>query len=127
MAGERQRFGAVPVANDDDAIGEEAGEEETGNAISASRGLQPQSSQSAFSHKPTWAQTRYLIRGLKQPGGKLPLFDEEGQEIDVRTIRSCIERGWAEPWFKNPIKKDWLVCKLTAEGFRVLGGEKPKG
>lgn len=126
MAGERQRFGAVPVANDD-AI-EEAGEEEAGSAVSASGGLQPQPSHKpAFSHKPTWAQTRYLIRGLKQPGGKLPLFDEEGQEIDVRTIRSCIERGWAEPWFKNPIKKDWLVCKLTAEGYRVLGGEKPKG
>lgn len=129
MAGERQRFGAVPVANDDDAI-EEAGEEETGNSGSVSGTLHPPHSHShkpAFSHKPTWAQTRYLIRGLKQPGGKLPLFDEEGQEIDVRTIRSCIERGWAEPWFKNPIKKDWLVCKLTAEGFRVLGGEKPKG
>lgn len=77
--------------------------------------------------KPTWAQIRYLIRGLKEPGGKLPLFDDEGQEIDVRTIRSCIERGWAEQWFKNPIKRDWLVCRLTPEGYRMLGAEKPKG
>lgn len=74
--------------------------------------------------KPTWAQVRYLIRGLKEPGGKLPLFDDEGQEIDIRTIRSCVDRGWARPWFANPIKKDWLVCKLTPAGYRILGVEK---
>lgn len=76
--------------------------------------------------KPTWAQTRYLLRGLKEPGGKLPLFDKEGQQIDVRTIRSCIEKGWVEPWFTNPIKPDWLVCRLTATGYQVLGAKKPK-
>ncbi|MEQ9143847.1 MAG: hypothetical protein RLO08_05765 [Parvibaculaceae bacterium] len=75
--------------------------------------------------KPTWAQIRYLIRGLKEPGGKLPLFDDEGQEIDARTIRSCIARGWAEPWFANPVKPDWLVCRLTPSGYRILGVEKP--
>ncbi|MEQ9520412.1 MAG: hypothetical protein RLN89_13345 [Parvibaculum sp.] len=74
--------------------------------------------------KPTWAQVRYLIRGLKEPGGKLPLFDDEGQEIDIRTIRSCVDRGWARPWFANPIKKDWLVCRLTPAGYRILGVEK---
>lgn len=76
--------------------------------------------------KPTWAQTRYLLRGLKEPGGKLPLFDKEGQQIDVRTIRSCIEKGWVKPWFKNPIKPDWLVCRLTAAGYKILGTHKPK-
>mgnify|MGYP000030847352 CR=1 FL=1 len=76
--------------------------------------------------KPTWAQTRYLLHGLKEPGGKLPLFDKEGQQIDVRTIRSCIEKGWVKPWFKNPIKPDWLVCRLTAAGYKVLGADKPK-
>ena len=74
--------------------------------------------------KPTWAQVRYLIRGLKEPGGKLPLFDDEGQEIDLRTIRSCIARGWAQPWFANPVKPDWLVCKLTPAGYRILGVER---
>jgi len=74
--------------------------------------------------KPTWAQIRYLIRGIKEPGGKLPLFDDEGQEIDIRTIRSCIARGWAEPWFANPIKPTWLVCKLTPSGYKILGVEK---
>jgi hypothetical protein len=70
--------------------------------------------------KPTAAQRRYLERGLRQAGGKLPIFDAEGQEIDSRTIRACIKAGWAEPWFANPLKPDWLVCKLTAEGRKVL-------
>ncbi len=58
----------------------------------------------------------YLRRGLNQPGGKLPLFDLDGQEFEASIVRHCIERGWAEPWFSNPLKPDWLVCKLTASG-----------
>lgn len=69
--------------------------------------------------KPSEAQRRYLARGLTQPGGKLPLFDELGQEYDARTIRACIKAGWAEPWFANPLKPDWLVCKLTEAGRAV--------
>lgn len=65
---------------------------------------------------PTESQRRWLARGLDQPGGKLALFDDDGQRISPSTIRSCIDRGWAEPWFSNPIKPDWLVCKLTADG-----------
>jgi hypothetical protein len=30
-----------------------------------------------------------------------------------------MERGWAEPWFENPLKPDWLVCKLTAAGRKI--------
>jgi hypothetical protein len=74
--------------------------------------------------QPSGAQRAWLARGLDQPGGKLPLFDRHGQAIDPRTIRSCIEQGWAEPWFDNPLKQDWLVCKLTATG-RALAG-RPK-
>lgn len=69
--------------------------------------------------RPTPSQRRWLTRGLDQPGGKLPLFDENGQRISERTIRSCVEKGWAEPWFANPLKPDWLVCKLTETGRRV--------
>lgn len=69
---------------------------------------------------PTVAQLQWLARGRNQPGGKLPLFDEWGQRIDERTIRSCIAQGWAEPWFTNPLKPDWLVCKLTAAGRNLL-------
>lgn len=74
--------------------------------------------------KPTPAQRRYLVRGLTQPGGKLPLFDEDGQEVDARTIRTCINAGWAEPWFANPLKPDWLVCRLTDEGRAILQTEE---
>jgi len=71
--------------------------------------------------RPSEPQRRYLERGLTEPGGKLPLFDRDGREVAPRTIAACIAHGWAEPWFKNPIKPDWLVCRLTAKGFAVLG------
>jgi hypothetical protein len=67
-------------------------------------------------HAPTALQRTWLRRGMNQPGGKLPLFDEFGQHIDPRTIHACVEHGWAEPWYPNPLKPDWMVCKLTAQG-----------
>jgi len=70
--------------------------------------------------RPTQQQRQWLHRGLDQPGGKLPLFDEWGQRVNERTVRSCIEQGWAEPWFTNPLKPDWLVCKLTDAGRTVV-------
>ncbi len=70
--------------------------------------------------RPSRAQRAYLRRGLDQPGGKLPLFDLQGQEISPQTVRACIARGWAEPWFSNPLKPDWLVCKLTDAGRAAL-------
>jgi len=66
------------------------------------------------------AQKRWLKSGIAQPGGKLPLFDDQGRQVPARTIRSCIDAGWAEPWFSNPIKPDWLVCKLTADAYELL-------
>ena len=68
---------------------------------------------------PTLFDLLYLRRGLVQPGGKLPLFDLDGQAIDGAIVRRCLQRGWAEPWFSNPLKPDWLVCKLTAVGRRI--------
>ncbi len=70
--------------------------------------------------RPTPAQRAWLRLGLDQPGGKLPLFDARGQRVNERTIKSCVEQGWAEPWFENPIKPDWLVCKLTEEGRKTV-------
>ena len=75
---------------------------------------------------PTPAQRAWLARGLDQPGGKLPLFDDNGRRVDPRTIRRCIDAGWAEPWFRNPVKPDWLVCKLTAAG-RALVAQPGQG
>jgi len=67
-------------------------------------------------HAPTAIQRTWLRRGLEQPGGKLPLFDEFGQHIDPRTVHACVEHGWAQPWYPNPLKPDWMVCKLTPLG-----------
>jgi hypothetical protein len=75
----------------------------------------------------TEAQRRYLERGLVEPGGKLPLFDREGQEIPHRTIETCIAHGWAEPWFANPLNPGWRVCKLTPAGYQALGHFPPAG
>ncbi|MBM3556720.1 MAG: hypothetical protein FJX47_14345 [Alphaproteobacteria bacterium] len=71
--------------------------------------------------RPTPAQRLYLMRGLVQPGGKLPLFDEAGQSVAPAVVKACLRAGWVEPWFANPIKPDWLVCKITAEGRDILG------
>jgi hypothetical protein len=66
--------------------------------------------------KPSAAQRKWLERGLTQPGGKLPLFDGDGRKVNPAVIKKCIESGWAEPWFANQMKPDWLVCKLTSSG-----------
>ena len=76
--------------------------------------------------RPSVAQRRYLERGLEQPGGKLPLFDRDGREVPRKTIEACVAHGWAEPWARNPIKPDWLVCRLTAAGYQVLGQAPPE-
>ncbi|MCJ9430302.1 hypothetical protein [Kordiimonas marina] len=70
--------------------------------------------------KPSKVQRQYLERGLKQPGGKLPLFDKHGQRIREQTIRACMDHGWCEPWARNPIKPDWIVCRLTDAGRTAL-------
>lgn len=68
---------------------------------------------------PTISELLYLRRGLTQAGGKLPLFDLDGQEVDPVIVKNCLKAGWAQPWFKNPLKPDWLVCKLTERGRQV--------
>lgn len=95
-----------------------------GRAITSGAGIEGQLKEAAreasptppAEHRPTRAQLRFLRRGLDQPGGKLPLFDDTGAAISPRTIRSCVRQGWAKPWFSNPVKPDWLVCRLTESG-----------
>lgn len=62
----------------------------------------------------------YLEMGLEQAGGKLPLFDTRGQEINANIIHSCLSKGLVEKWFANPLKPEWLVCRLTASGRKIL-------
>ena len=54
-----------------------------------------------------------------------PLFDRNGQRVRAKTVQACLDAGWAEPWFDNPIKPDWQVCRLTADGYQVLGVDQP--
>ena len=75
--------------------------------------------------RPTEPQRRYLLCGLSEPGGKLPLFDRNGHEVAARIVEACIARGWAERWCANPIKPDWLVCRLTPEGYAVGEASRP--
>ncbi|MCG5244181.1 hypothetical protein [Azospirillum doebereinerae] len=72
---------------------------------------------------PTDVQAAWLRRGSDQPGGKLPLFDERGQRVKKPTVDACLKAGWAERWFDNPLKPDWLVCRLTDAGRTALAGE----
>ncbi|WP_420404929.1 hypothetical protein [Nisaea sp.] len=72
--------------------------------------------------RPTKTQIAWLRRGLSEPGGKLPLFNDQGQRVNDRMVRSCLEHGWAEPWFENPLKPNWLVCKLTDLGRKAVNG-----
>ncbi len=69
---------------------------------------------------PTNHQIAWLRRGLAQPGGKLPLFDELGQRVSSSVVGACQRAGWAEPWFRNPIKPSWEVCRLTDAGRAML-------
>ena len=73
---------------------------------------------------PSTAEYVYLRRGLAQAGGKLPLFDLDGQRVDDAVVHRCLAMGWAEPWFANALKPEWLVCKLTAAG-RAMVGDRP--
>src|SRR5215467_8099875 len=75
--------------------------------------------------RPTIPQRRYLERGLDQAGGKLPLFDRDGRQVPIKTVQACIEHGWVEPWTRNPIKPEWLVCRLTEAGYQALGHAVP--
>lgn len=69
---------------------------------------------------PSAAQRAWLARGLDQPGGKLPLFEADGAQVRRQVVEACIAAGWAERWFDNPLKPDWLVCRLTDAGRAAL-------
>jgi len=82
------------------------------------KGARPR--ENAHATRPTEMQRRWLVRGLTEPAGKLPLFDAHGQRVSKRTVEACLRQGWAEPWFANPIKPDWQVCKLTERGRKAV-------
>jgi hypothetical protein len=73
---------------------------------------------------PSRRQLAWLRRGIGAPGGKLPLFTSDGQDVPRGVIEGAIAAGWAEPWFSNPIKPDWLVCRLTPSGHALFARER---
>lgn len=87
-----------------------------GKNRSVESGLMPRRSRSTV---PSKAQLSWLRKGISAPGYKLPLFDRNGQGFPQRMIKACLEQGWVEPWFSNPLKPDWLVCRLTEQGLFV--------
>ncbi len=72
---------------------------------------------------PTAEQRRWLGYGLKQPGGKLPLYDEIGARINAEIISSCVKAGWAEPWALNPLRPEPQICRITEAGKQALNRE----
>ncbi|MEE3625072.1 hypothetical protein UCD39_13925 [Nitrospirillum sp. BR 11752] len=88
----------------------------------------PETATAAFpaSVVPTPVQKRWLRRGLDQAGGKLPLFWPDGSKVTPATVKACLDAGWATPWFSNPLKPDWLVCRLTDAGRAVCGKPAPR-
>ena len=51
----------------------------------------------AWPSKPSPAQLAWLKRGLEQPGGKLPLFDRDGQRVDPRTVQTGLQTDRQRP------------------------------
>ena len=91
---------------------------ETSHRLAPELGVRALNDNEPAGAAPSLAELFYLRRGLSQPGGKLPLFDLDGQAIAAEVVQACLDRGWAEPWFNNPLKPEWLVCKLTEAGRR---------
>ncbi len=71
--------------------------------------------------RPTPRQLEWLRRGLDRPSGDLPMFDTYGQRVSDRTMKSCVERGWAET--RDAAMRDWQLCQLTSAGRRLLDAD----
>lgn len=71
----------------------------------------------------TAKERAWLRRGLDQPDGKLPLFGPDGGQVPRALVLACLSKGLAERWFDNPLKPDWLVCRLTPAARTLL--ERP--
>lgn len=62
----------------------------------------------------------WLQSGLSHKDGRLALFDGTGQRVSPAVQRTAIQNGWAEGWFANPMRPNWMVCRLTPLGRQVL-------
>ena len=73
------------------------------------------------SKRPTPRQLEWLRLGLDWPSGNVPMFDTYGQRISDRTMKSCVERGWAET--RDAAMRDWQLCQLTSAGRRLVDAD----
>ena len=70
----------------------------------------------------TWRTGNGLLQCFKALEEELLLQIEDGPCLGVRLGGPLLDQGWCEPWFANPMKPDWLVCRLTTTG-RALAAE----
>ena len=58
----------------------------------------------------------WLAAALRQPGYKLPGYDDNGDPITAEVILACLEEGLIEPWVAGPGEPLPKVCRLTEKG-----------
>ena len=63
----------------------------------------------------------WLSGGEAREDGRLAIFDQFGEPIDKKVIKTAIASGFAEPWFASPMRPQWTVCRLTQKGHDFLG------
>ena len=62
----------------------------------------------------------WLQGGEAREDGRLALFDQFGEPIDRKVVKTAIASGFAEPWFASPMRPQWIVCRLTSKGQDFL-------
>jgi len=75
--------------------------------------------------RPSPDELNWMRRGLGQPGGKIPVFDENDNPVDPKIVRRCLEQQWVEPWIGNQKNPDnlYMACRLSPLGRRLVGRE----
>lgn len=63
---------------------------------------------------------QWLRGGLAREDLRLALFDMFGERIDPEIVRAAIAARLAEPWFSSPMHPQWMVCRLTRQGYDAL-------
>lgn len=66
------------------------------------------------------AQLHYLLGGVSRIDGKLPLFDENGEQIHQPTIDAVVKKGWAEPVYSKTFLKDMEIYRITELGRKIM-------
>ncbi len=66
------------------------------------------------------AQLYYLMGGISRIDGKLPLFDENGEQFHQPTIDAVVKKGWAEPVYSKTFLKDMEIYRITDLGRKIM-------